>query len=116
MLSARTDEGMANLGELHEWAGVVADSVEKVEASSKELLDKSVANQELLNNLQTINGEAFESVKLTTDIAQKLSMAVQEIGVTLNRIRWLKAMQMIQRKLLCRQVQLIVWSKKWASC
>lgn len=86
LLSAKTDESMANLGELHEWAGVVADSVEKVELSSKELLDKSVANQELLNNLQTINSEVSESMKLTTDIAQKLSVAVQEIGVTLNLI------------------------------
>lgn len=86
LLSAKTDESMANLGELHEWAGVVADSVEKVESSSKELLDKSVANQELLNNLQTINSEVSESMKLTTDIAQKLSEAVQEIGVTLNLI------------------------------
>lgn len=86
LLSVKTDESMANLGELHEWAGVVADSVEKVEASSKELLDKSVANQELLNNLQTINSEVSESMKLTTDIAQKLSIAVQEIGVTLNLI------------------------------
>ena len=86
LLSTKTDESMANLGELHEWAGVVADSVEKVESSSKELLDKSVANQELLNNLQTINSEVSESMKLTTDIAQKLSVAVQEIGVTLNLI------------------------------
>lgn len=86
LLSVKTDESMANLGELHEWAGVVANSVEKVESSSKELLDKSVANQELLNNLQTINSEVSESMRLTTDIAQKLSVAVQEIGVTLNLI------------------------------
>lgn len=86
LLSIKTDESMANLGELHEWAGVVANSVEKVESSSKELLDKSVANQELLNNLQTINSEVSESMRLTTDIAQKLSVAVQEIGVTLNLI------------------------------
>ncbi|MGN0343061.1 MAG: methyl-accepting chemotaxis protein [Roseburia sp.] len=86
VLSAKTDESMENLGELNEWAGVVADNVEKVESSSKELLNKSVANQELLNNLQAINGEVSESMKLTTDIAQNLSDAVQEIGVTLNLI------------------------------
>lgn len=86
LLSTKTDESMANLGELHEWAGVVAESVGKVESSSKELLDKSVANEKLLNNLQTINSEVSESMKLTTDIAQKLSVAVQEIGVTLNLI------------------------------
>lgn len=86
LLSTKTDESMANLGELREWAGVVADSVEKVETTSKELLDKSAANQKHLNNLQTINSEVSESMKLTTDIAQKLSAAVQEIGVTLNLI------------------------------
>lgn len=77
---------MANLSELSKWESVVAESVEKVELSSKELLDKSVANQNLLNNLQMINSEVSESMKLTTDIAEKLSEAVQEIGVTLNLI------------------------------
>ena len=86
LLSAKTDESMANLGELNEWAGVVSQSVEKVEAGSKELLDKSVASQELLNNLQTVNSEVSESMKMTTDIAQKLSVAVKEIGVTLELI------------------------------
>ncbi len=86
LLSAKTDESMANLGELNRWESVVAESVEKVESSSKELLDKSAASQERLNNLQTINSEVSESMKVTTDIAEKLSAAVQEIGVTLNLI------------------------------
>lgn len=77
---------MANLSELHEWARVVADSVEKVESGSKELLDKSAASQELLNNLQKINSEVAESMKLTIDMAESLSVAVQEIGVTLSLI------------------------------
>lgn len=85
-LGIKTDESMANLSELNEWAGVVAESVEKVESSSREVLDKSIASQELLNNLRTINSEVKESMKLTTDIAEKLSAAVQEIGVTLNLI------------------------------
>lgn len=86
LLIEKTDESMANLGELHEWAGVVADSVEKVEASSRELLEQSAANQKLLGNLQAINSEVSESMKQTTEFAQKLSAAVQEIGVTLNLI------------------------------
>lgn len=86
LLSTKTDESMANLGELSKWESVVAESVEKVESSSRELLDKSAASQKLLNNLQTINSEVSESMKLTTDLAQKLSVAVQEIGVTLNLI------------------------------
>ena len=86
MLSARTDESMANLGELSEWESVVADNVEKVEATSKDLLDKSIENEKLLNDLHTINGEVSESMKATTEIAQKLSEAVEEIGVTLKLI------------------------------
>ena len=86
MLSSKTDESMANLGELSEWEGVVADNVEKVEQVSKDLLDKSVENEKLLSDLHTINGEVSESMKATTEITKRLSEAVQEIGVTLNLI------------------------------
>ena len=40
----------------------------------------------MLGDLHTINGDVSESMKITTDIAQKLAEAVQEIGVTLNLI------------------------------
>ena len=86
ILSSKTDESMANLGELSEWESVVADNVEKVETTSKDLLDKSIENERLLNDLHTINGEVSQSMKATTEIAQKLSDAVQEIGVTLKLI------------------------------
>ncbi len=85
-LSSKTDESMANLGELSEWEGVVADNVEKVERVSKDLLDKSGENEKLLSDLRTINGEVSGSMKTTTEITQRLSEAVQEIGVTLNLI------------------------------
>lgn len=86
LLSLKTDESMANLSELSEWEGVVADNVGKVEQVSKDLLDKSVENEKLLGDLHTINGEVSESMKATTEITQRLSEAVQEIGVTLNLI------------------------------
>ncbi len=86
VLSSRTDESMNNLGELSEWESVVADNVKKVETTSKDLLDKSMENERLLNDLHTINGEVYETMRITTDIAQHLSEAVQEIGVTLNLI------------------------------
>ncbi len=86
LLSSKTDESMANLSELSEWENVVADNVEKVEQVSKDLLDKSVENEKLLSDLHTINGEVSESMKATTEITQRLSEAVQEIGVTLNLI------------------------------
>ena len=86
ILSSRTDESMANLGELSEWESVVADNVEKVEAASKDLLDKSIENERLLNDLHTINGEVSESMKATTDMAKTLADAVEEIGVTLKLI------------------------------
>lgn len=77
---------MNNLSELKEWESVVADNVEKVENTSKDLLNKSMENEKLLNDLHKINGEVSESMKLTTDVAQKLSDTVQEIGVTLKLI------------------------------
>lgn len=86
MLSAKTDESMANLGELSEWESVVADNVQKVENTSRNLLDKSTENEKLLNDLHTINGEVSESMQATTLMAKELSEAVQEIGVTLNLI------------------------------
>lgn len=85
-LGTKSDESMENLGELSEWEGVVADNVDKVENTSKELLDKSMENERLLNNLHTINGEVSQSMTATTDMAKKLSDAVQEIGATLNLI------------------------------
>ena len=86
ILSSKTDESMENLGELSEWESVVADNVAQVETISKDLLDKSMENEKLLNDLHTINGEVSESMNVTTNIAQKLSDAVQEIGATLNLI------------------------------
>lgn len=86
VLSARTDESMVNLSELNEWERVVADKVGQVETTSRNLLDKSMENERLLNSLHGINAEVSDSMKATTEIAQKLSDAVQEIGVTLNLI------------------------------
>jgi len=86
ILTSRTDESMTNLRELKEWEDVVTDNVGKVETTSKNLLDKSMENEKLLNSLHSINAEVSESMTVTTEIAQKLSDAVEEIGVTLKLI------------------------------
>lgn len=86
ILSSKTDESMANLSELNKWESVVAENVKKVEITSKDLIDKSKENERLLNDLHTINGEVSETMHTTIDVTQKLSEAVQEIGVTLNLI------------------------------
>lgn len=86
ILSSKTDESMSNLSELSEWEGVVADNVDKVENTSRALLDKSKENEQLLNDLHAINGEVSDSMSATTAITGKLAEAVQEIGVTLNLI------------------------------
>lgn len=86
LLSAKTEESTANLNDLSRWENVVADNVEKVETTSKDLLDKSIENEKLLNDLHAINGEVSDSMRMTTEITQKLSEAVQEIGVTLKLI------------------------------
>ena len=86
VLSAKTVESMENLSELSEWESVVADNVQKVKITSKDLIDKSKENESLLSSLHTINGEVSESMHATTEVTQKLSEAVQQIGVTLNLI------------------------------
>lgn len=86
ILSSKTDESMNNLGELKDWENVVADNVVKVENTSRDLLDKSAENEKLLNDLHKVNGEVSDSMKLTMEVAQKLSDTVQEIGVTLKLI------------------------------
>lgn len=86
VLSSKTDESMVNLGELSRWESVVADNMEKVQAASTDLMQKSRENEKLLGDLHTINGEVSESMRATTETADKLSKAVQEIGVTLNLI------------------------------
>ena len=86
ILSSKTDESMSNLNELDEWKNVVDDNVKKVEAASKDLLEKSIENEKLLNDLHAINGEVSESMKATNGMTQRLSEAVKEIGVTLSLI------------------------------
>lgn len=86
LLSAKTDESMDNLSELNKWENVVAENVVKVEDTSKNLLDKSKQNEKLLNDLSLINSEVSQSMNATTSITEKLTEAVQEIGVTLNLI------------------------------
>ena len=86
LLTAKTNESMSNLGELSNWETVVAENVKKVETASKDLLDKSRENEELLNSLHAVNAEVSETMQATTDIAGKLSDAVKEIGVTLKLI------------------------------
>lgn len=86
LLSAKTDESMGNLNELSEWKSVVDDNVEKVETATRDLLEKATENEKYLNDLRTINGEVSMSMKATNDITQRLSEAVQEIGVTLSLI------------------------------
>lgn len=86
LLRLKTDESMENLSELSKWENIVADNVQRVESTSRNLLDKSRENEKLLNDLHIINGEVSESMDVTTSITQKLSEAVQEIGVTLNLI------------------------------
>lgn len=86
LLRTKTDESMANLNELREWASVVAENVTQVEASSRDLLEKSTENKKLLNDLHIVNSQVSESMQVTTDVAQRLSEAVKEIGVTLKLI------------------------------
>lgn len=85
-LDGKTRESMENLNELDEWKNVVADNVEKVEQTSRDLSDKTKENEKRLAKLREINGEVSRSMVATTDVAEKLSKAVEQIGMTLNLI------------------------------
>lgn len=85
-LGEKADESLANLNELRKWADVVNANVEKVENTSKNLLDKSEDNEKLLHSLQGINAEVSRSMEDTSRVAARLSEAVKEIDVTLNLI------------------------------
>lgn len=85
-LGGKTKESMDNLNELEEWKNVLADNVGKVEQTSKDLLDKTKENERRLAELKEINGEVSRSMVTTTDVAKKLSKAVEQIGMTLNLI------------------------------
>ena len=85
-LDDKTRESMENLNELDEWKNVVADNVEKVEQTSTDLLSKTKENEKHLAELKEINGEVSRSMVATTDVAEKLSKAVDQIGMTLDLI------------------------------
>ena len=82
LLAAKTDESRDNLNELNKWEKVVAENVERVEDTSKNLLDKSKLNKEMLDELSQINNEVSVSMNATTGITEKLSEAVTQIGET----------------------------------
>ena len=85
-LGGKTRESMENLNELEEWKNVVADNVGKVEQTSRDLLNKTKENEKRLVELKEINGEVSRSMITTTDVAKKLSEAVERIGMTINLI------------------------------
>lgn len=85
-LSERSDESISNLKELKRWGDVFDQNVEKVDESSRNLLEKSQDNKEKLDKLRSVNDEVMQSMAETTDMAGKLSEAVKEIDATLSLI------------------------------
>lgn len=85
-LLSRADEGIQNLEDLRKWEAEVARHVDDVEITAKDLLGKSTENEKLLGDLHGINEKVSESMDATTELAKKLSEAVEEIGVTLDII------------------------------
>lgn len=85
-LEEKADKSLENLHALCEWAEVVNSNVDKVEHTSRDLLEKSEENEKLLHSLQGINGEVASSMEDTIAVAAKLSEAVGEIDITLNLI------------------------------
>lgn len=86
ILGDKSERSIINLNELEKWQSVVNDTVCKVESSSNALINKSTDNEKMLHSLQDINFEVSNSMSSTNEVAQRLSEAVNEIGVTLNII------------------------------
>lgn len=86
LLGNKTGESISNLNELSQWENALSGNVEKVETTSKDLLITSKENEVVLNQLHSINNDVSKSMLETIDVAQRLSAAVEEIGVTLNLI------------------------------
>ena len=85
-LILKAQKSMSNLNELKESGSQMSDNVEKVGRTSKDLLDKSRENEELLNQLRVISGQVISSTDDTLKVAAKLNEAVQEIDITLHLI------------------------------
>jgi methyl-accepting chemotaxis protein len=87
ILSGKADESMTNLSELNECEAIVVENVNKVESTSGNLLKKSRENEKSLNDLQDINTAVFDSMSVTTELAERLSNAVVEIGTTMELVQ-----------------------------
>ena len=85
-LSQKADLSIANLNELKDCGEALNENVEKVEFTSKNLMQKSEDNEQALNALRVINEEVIDSMNSTNEVAAKLSEAVQGIDATLQLI------------------------------
>ncbi len=85
-LGRKSDESIENLNELQKWEQVVNEQMNRVEASSKRLLDKSKENESRLKSLKEITSEVSVSMENTNEVSVRLSAAVKEIDVALKVI------------------------------
>ena len=90
-LSKKSKHSLGNLNELKKWGNVVNENVEHVKGTSRELLQKSEANEEILKILQSVNQEVVASMASTTTVAKKLSTAIKEINMAFNIINDISA-------------------------
>lgn len=85
-LSDMSKESMDNLQELIRWGREVNRNVKKVENISKQLIDMSQENEQMIDSLQQININVVQSIHETSVVAGKLTKAVEEIDSTLQMI------------------------------
>lgn len=78
-LSGKSNDSIANLNELRHWEDVVSGHVDRVEQTSKGLLEESQKNEKRLHSLKDINAEVIASMVSTNQAAARLSDAVNQI-------------------------------------
>ncbi len=82
----RSSESKENLMELENSSKAMEQKVQELESLSIELVDKSFANEQAMNNLINISEKASESTKNTLDVTDKLLTEAANIGSTLEII------------------------------
>ena len=85
-LRRKAGTSITNLNELKQSGAALSENVKKVGETSDEIMQKSTANEDVLNSLRSVNKDVIRSMEQTNAVAMKLTEAVTGIDATLNLI------------------------------
>ncbi|MBQ7782688.1 MAG: hypothetical protein IJ368_01835, partial [Oscillospiraceae bacterium] len=85
-LRRKAGTSITNLNELKQSGAALSENVKKVGETSDEIMQKSTANEDVLNSLRSVNKDVICSMEQTNAVAMKLTEAVTGIDATLSLI------------------------------